>query len=139
VKKMARLQTVLEKFLKETGSLKSPHLGDEPPPKREFDKATFMESLSRERGFNRGIIVALVALHVALFIVSIGFAVYYRDNLTTIGAILGGSILSLLGIAKALQQVWREKVIMDVLVASIPNLSGDSVVKVVESIYYERK
>lgn len=137
---MARLQTVLEKFLNEASSLKPPHLGDEPPsPKREVDKVAFLESLSQERGFNRGIIIALVALHVVLFAVSIGFAAYYRDSPTTIGVILGGSILSLLGITKGLQQVWREKVIMDVLVASVPNLSGDSLVKFVESIYYEKK
>ncbi|MBK9949656.1 MAG: hypothetical protein IPP12_21105 [Nitrospira sp.] len=137
---MAKLHTILEKFLKDAGSLKSPQLGDEVPLRnQEVDKVAFIEVLSKERGFNRGIIIALVGLHVVLFVVGIGFAAYYRDSPPTIGVILGGSILSLLAITKSLQQVWREKTIMDVLLTSVPNLSGESIVKIIESIYYEKR
>jgi hypothetical protein len=133
---MKRLQSVFEGYLQKIGRLAPEDLGNEPQSVTENDKKNIVEQLSKEFAFNQKIIVVYIVMLFLLFGVGIFIVLYYLNSPKAIGAVWGGTFLSLLGIVERLRRLWREKSIMDVTLSVIQDLPPEETVKMIELFYW---
>jgi hypothetical protein len=116
-----------------------------PPKKSEADRA----QLAQERAALIGRLEAkalthgklLAAVVVGYFILLAGGLVLvfvFASTPKTLTVVLGGNFLSLSGIVVGLRSLWREKVMLDMLVCVLPELEASEAVKLVQSVYFSR-
>jgi hypothetical protein len=138
---MARTTNIITEFLRNIGALEPVRLG---PSKKVVaisaeEKRLLVDRLTRAATIANSLVIVITALHITLFGVAIWLVYFYRNVPTLVSIMLGGSLLSLLSIARGLKEVWREKWSSDMLVALLPNLTADEAIKVMKIVMYSSK
>jgi hypothetical protein len=132
-----RLPLVLKEYLENVGGLNPTDLGPRKAPTVSVvEQQRLNEKLEKESRVNNRLVVCITVLHFLIFILAAVLVIYHRDSPWLISSILGGSLLSLLGVIKGLSQLWREKNAIDMLRTILPNLPPDQAVKVIQSVYF---
>lgn len=137
---MKRLQLVFEEYLEKTGRLKKVALGG--PELRTIspaDNQLLINRLEKESKLNLRILIAIISMFLVLFGIGVLLVFVYIRSPKILSIIFGGDFLALLAIIRGLQQTWREKTTLDILLAVLPNLSPQEVVKVIECLYHSNK
>src|SRR5262245_11473463 len=135
---MRRTISILESYLDQLGALAPVVLGGERKAisLKAEDSKVLVNRLMKEGKFNNLLLASVTVLHFALFALAIGLVFYFKNFPSTVVAILGGSVLSLMRITWSLSGLWREKWAIDMLVTILPNLSPEEALKVVKILYY---
>lgn len=87
------------------------------------------EQLYKNAALKRMIIITMVSLLIVLFIVGVYLVLFYRDDPKTMGAILGGTFLSLVGIIAVMHRIWSDISRTDILMTIIGKLAPDKQVE----------
>jgi hypothetical protein len=135
---MSKISTIFHSYLSDNSLLNLEKLGSEDNKINVSKNAsdTLKNNILRESKFNNNIVVVAIVLLCIIFGLGIFFAIYYRDNPTTIGVIFGGTFLSLLAIVSRLRKIWLEKSLMDVSLCVIEDMSPQDAAKFIQTIYY---
>jgi hypothetical protein len=132
---MSQLNAILFDFL---GTVEPAALGGTPPKQHESDAAGLIERLERQALFNNRTVIAIVASYLFLLLVSSALVLLHHDDASWIATFLGGNVLVLTTIGAKLQNVWREKSYIDMLVAILPSLTPAEAVRVIKTFYLEQ-
>jgi hypothetical protein len=76
-----------------------------------------------------------VITHVSLLVAAYLLLFYFRRQPGVMATLSGGSIVALLAIARGLSSLWKERVLLGVLVATIPQLTAGDAVKLAQTVY----
>ncbi len=137
---MRSAEALLRDYLEASGQLT--------PTQKEFGRArhpatdrtvSLRLDLATQRKFNSRIIVAAVSCLCCLFAVGLYLVIAFRNSPSTIVAIFGGTIFSLLVIVRWLRQLWLDKSLMDLLLYAADSLSPDELLKLVSTFYFGLK
>ena len=135
-----RFETILHQFLEETGNTDSIIMGARRATEvTSQQKETLVDNLLRENSFNKKLIILITSMFICVFLIGLFFAFYYRDKPTVLGIIFGGSFLTILGVIKGLQDLWREKTKTDMVLTLITNITPEQSVAVIETLLYGEK
>lgn len=136
----SRFISILEETLKKSGGL-LPAVQDARPGgllalTRE-DQRQLLAQMKAQLSFLNKIIVAIVVLHFLLFVLAAFLVLYYRDSPNVILLLLGGSVLSLMIIIRSLINLVKTKSKIDYILVTLPNLSPEQAMILIQSIYFE--
>ena len=135
---MKKLKSIYQAFLEDTNLLELEKLGSD-ERNVEIHKSASLNlksNILKQSKLNNNILIVSIVLLCIIFGLGIFFAVYYRDNPTTIGVIFGGTFLSLLAIVSRLRRIWLENILMDVSINVIEDLPPQDAAKFIQTIYY---
>ena len=130
---MSTLKNIFKKYLDESKISDLGSMGGQ--QQAPSNTNTLKERLIKQSKFNNSILIISIVLLCILFFLGVYFAIYYRDEPTTMSVVLGGSIFSLLGIIVWLRKLWAEKNLMDVSLAIIEDLPPQEAAKYILIIY----
>ena len=141
---LVKLPHLLKKYLQNVGGLERVDLGPKPAASEgrrvartgKVETQHLLDQLEKQSRVNNRIVACITILYFLIFALAAALVIYHRDSPTIITTILGGSLLSLLGIIQGLSKLWRDKNAMDMLRTILPNLAPDEAVKVIQSIYF---
>lgn len=134
---MKNLGSILSEFLEPA----RPLVFGEPPQSaavRPVDTDRLIERLDRQVRFNNHLILSVVGVYILLLVVSSALVIVHHDDTKWIITFLGGNFLVLAGIGAKLQDTWREKNYIDMMLAVLPTLTPVEAVKVLQSFYLEK-
>jgi hypothetical protein len=134
-----RLIPILEETLKKAGALEPAVQGKQSGMlalTRE-DQRQLLSQMKTQLKFINNIIIAIVVLHFLLFALSAFLVLYYRDSPNVILLLLGGSVLSLMVIISSLISLVKTKGKIDCIFITLPNLSPEQAMIMLQSIYFE--
>lgn len=138
---MHNITNIYEKFLKENHRFEKIKAGGSEGviPATETSKSQLINNLLIQNKFNNILILVIMAMFIVIFGIGIYFSLYYRNDPKTMGVVFGGSFLSLLVIIRGLQNLWKQKSTMDMLLTIVPNMTPDKAVEIIEMLYYANK
>lgn len=136
---MEKLITILEETLEKTGSLELMKMGEESHRLSKEDKEILISQLKDHMTIIDKIIIAIVILHFLIFLLAVFLVLYYRDNIYAITTLLGGSVLSLMVIVRSLTNLVKIRSKIAYILITLPNLSPEQAVILIESIYLDEK
>jgi hypothetical protein len=96
------------------------------------------ERLERQVGFNKRIIVAIIAIYGLAFAGSSALVIVHHNDIGWIEAFVGGNVLGLTGVGSKLLDLWREKIYADALLALLPTLTPAEAARMLEAFYLEK-
>jgi hypothetical protein len=135
-----KLNSILENTLKKVDGLKPAILGKtEILSGSKEAKKELLYQLKDESKFINRFIIAIIILHFLLFALAVFLVLYYRDSPNVIVLLLGGSVLSLIAIITSLIRLLNTKSKIVYMLVTLPNLSPEQAMIVVQSIYFEGK
>lgn len=135
-----KFSRLLEKTLKKAGGLEPATLGkNEILSLNREDKKQLLSELRAQLKFINNIIIAIVILHFLLFLLATFLVFYYRDSPNVILVLLGGSVLSLMVIIRSLVSLVKTKSNIDYTLITLPNLSPEQAMIMIQSIYFEKR
>ncbi len=146
-----KLTSILEKVIRKTGGLKPPTLGVEietTSAKIEMlsltneDKKQLFGDLREQSKSNNKIVISMIVGCFIIVTSVVSVTLYYRclpeSNSVTLGSL--ALVLTLLGfITKRTMRILKEKHTMDLIGITIPNLTPEEAMKLIQSIYHEEK
>jgi hypothetical protein len=136
------LKGELQGFLKDVGEMgapargKAPTLGGERRAAAEGDKRALQALLDRQQGFNSLMLKLALGVILAIFLLALFFALYYRDKPEAIGALFGGNLLSLFGAVTWIRKLWIEKGLVDLARISVETMAPEEAVRFASTIYW---
>ena len=130
---MSKLKNIFQEFLDESKMMDFKTMGGEQLSIGNI--SALKERIIQQSKFNNTILIISVVLLCILFFLGVYFAIYHRDDPTTMSVVLGGSIFSLLGIIVWLRKLWVEKSLMDVSLAVIDDLPAEEAAKYILVMY----
>lgn len=135
---MNKLKSIYQSFLEDNSLLELEKLGSDEKKVAPSKNASLnlKSNILKQSKFNNNIVIVSIVLLCIIFGLGIFFAIYYRDNPTTIGVIFGGTFLSLLAIVSRLRRIWLEKSLMDVSLSVLEDLPPQDAAKFIQTIYY---
>lgn len=138
---MKRLSKIFQEFLKRTGGSEEITLGKHVELlATEEHKNWFMGQLRENARINRTFVNVLIILHIAVLAGAVVLCVYWREKTSYIVAALGGSGIGVsIIILNGLRKLWREKVIIETVIAMLPTLPPKEAVEAIQSIFYSLK
>jgi hypothetical protein len=135
---MNKFYKILEAALEKAGRLEPATLGKtELLSVSNEDKKQLLSQLKEQSKINNKMIIVIIILHFLLFGLVTFLILYYRDSLEAILLILGSSLTIYMVIINSLIRFYEIKVKNDYLRATLPNLSPEQAMIVVQSIYFE--
>ena len=141
---MNKMQSILKEALNNAKALKSLEGGGDGkgPVKSTFNdeqREQLFSQLTEHKKFIDGMIIAVIAMHFALFGLAFYLVILWQYDYKAVIALLGGSVLSLMVIVRSLVNLVNIRTKIAYILLILPNLSPDQQVLLVQSIYYDEK
>jgi hypothetical protein len=127
----------LEEDIRLGGSDDVKEVDDKDSEKISHHSGLLMESLNKRYRFNTSVIVIAIILLCILFGIGVTLIFYYRDLPSAMGAVFGGTFLSLLSIIHWLYKLWREKSFMDISLGILEGLPPEKAAEFISTLYWK--
>lgn len=143
-----KLNSILESVIEKSGGLQVPKLGGKTEKKStEIEilsisdevKQQLLDELRKQSEFNNKLIITIIIGYFIIFALAVFVVIYNRDSPALISIALGGSILSLLVVIASMRKLLKEKHTMDLIRITIPNLSSEQAMVMIQTLYYEER
>jgi hypothetical protein len=126
----------LAQYLQSIGQLDAHHLGDSESQFTDSQRDQLARQLEHQYANNHILIWLAAFLWIVLFVLGACFAIHFRNNLTGLSLLFGGSFMALGGNMLALRRLWLDSSIIGALLAILPGLTPNEAAKVITTFYF---
>ena len=129
----------LENYLKEFGALHA-KMGEGKEGKIDKDNQQLMAIINKEKPLANMLFLIITVMYIVLFIGGIIIIFFNKSSDANLALLIGGGgSVGLIGIVKALESVWRDKVEMDFLFVVAREWEPKDAIRFAQQTYYNRK
>jgi hypothetical protein len=134
---MGRLERDLRNLLNELELIEPVTLGKrQRRPVSAAHAAKLDALLASQRLFNNRLVVVAVCMVVGVFLLSVFFTLYHRDNPAMLPVAFGGNLLSILVTVGWVRTLWIEKGHLDLASVAIAQLPPEEAIRLASSLYW---
>jgi hypothetical protein len=135
---LKNLASILSEFLQPSAPVVFGRAGESAVRPAAVDTDRLIRRLDRQVRFNNRLILTIVGAYVLLLLIASTLVVAHHKDTNWIIAFVGGNFLALMTIGTKLQDTWREKNYMDMMLAVLPTLTPPEAMKMLQSFYLEK-